>query len=63
MTALHYPPGFTCEQVTLRLERYLLSTLSWAEALALAEHLEACAWCGQALVLRRLDRRVGGGRG
>jgi hypothetical protein len=42
--------------VTVRFERYLLGTLPLAEALALADHIEACVWCGQALVLLRLDR-------
>jgi hypothetical protein len=63
MSPLTYPPGWTCDETTVRLERYLLSTLTLGEALAIAEHLEACPWCGQALVLLRLDRRAGDGRG
>jgi hypothetical protein len=46
-----YPPGWTCEVVILRLERYRLSTLPLGEALAIAEHLEACIVCAQRLVL------------
>ena len=63
MTSVTYPAGWTCEQVTVRLERYLLSTLPLGESLAIAEHIEACAWCGQALVLLRIDRRADAGRG
>jgi Putative zinc-finger len=63
MNAVTYPPGWTCEKVTVRLERYLLSTLPPGEALALAEHLEACVWCCHSLVLLRLDRRADAGRG
>jgi hypothetical protein len=44
---VEYPPGWTCEQITLRIERYLLISLPRGEALAVAEHLEACAWCAQ----------------
>ena len=46
-----YPPGWTCEVVSLRYERYLASTLPWGEALAVAEHIEACLLCSQNLVL------------
>jgi hypothetical protein len=56
VTSAEYPAGWTCAQVTVRFERYLLGTLPLAEALALADHIEACVWCGQALVLLRLDR-------
>ncbi|HKU62478.1 MAG TPA: zf-HC2 domain-containing protein [Gemmatimonadales bacterium] len=56
MTSVEYPPGWTCAQITIRLERYLLGTLPRGESLAIAEHIEACVWCGQALVLLRLDR-------
>lgn len=58
MTGIDYPPGWSCERVTLRFERYLLGTLEQGDALALAEHIEACEWCGHALVLFRLDRRT-----
>jgi hypothetical protein len=58
MGSVIYPAGWTSERTAVRLERYLLNTLPLAEALAIAEHLEACTWCGQALVLLRLDRRT-----
>ena len=46
-----YPAGWTCELVLVRIERYRASTLARAEALALAEHFEACVGCAQRLVL------------
>ena len=49
-----YPSGWTCERTALRLEPYLLGTLLLSEALAVAEHLEACDGCSQRLVLFRL---------
>ena len=55
-----YPAGWTCEVVVVRFERYLASTLPWGEALALAEHLEACLVCAQRLVL--VERPRGGRR-
>jgi len=58
MNTIDYPPGWSCGRVTLRFERYLLGTLEQGDALALAEHIEACVECGQALVLFRLDRRI-----
>ena len=48
---MEYPAGWTCEVVVVRLEAYLLGTLLWADALALAEHIEACVSCAQLLVL------------
>jgi hypothetical protein len=51
---LDYPPGWTCEKTGLRFERYILQTILLEEALAVAEHLEACAGCAQSLVLYRL---------
>ena len=48
-----YPGDWTCERAQLQLERYLLSTLSLVDSLAVAEHLEACAGCAQRLVLFR----------
>jgi hypothetical protein len=63
MTSVSYPAGWTCDRVTVRLERYLLSTLPLGEALAIAEHIEACVWCGQAVVLLRIDRRADPGCG
>lgn len=49
-----YPPGWTCERTTLQFEHYLLGTLLLREALAVAEHLEACDGCPQRLLLYRL---------
>ena len=46
-----YPVGWSCEVVLLRLERYRTSALPLGEALAVAEHLEACLVCAQQLVL------------
>ena len=63
MSGVEYPPGWTCERVTLRFERYLLGTLARGEALAIADHIEACVWCGQELVLLRLDRSTDVARG
>jgi len=42
---MEYPSGWTCEVVGLRLEFYLAGTLPYADMLAVAEHLEACAVC------------------
>lgn len=50
-----YPAGYTCEVVTLRLDRYIADALPRADALAVAEHLEACAWCAERLVLLRVS--------
>lgn len=49
---LNYPPGVTCESVTVRLEHYVMRTLPRGEALALAEHLEACWRCPEQLALQ-----------
>jgi hypothetical protein len=46
-----YPPGWTCEVVLVRLERYRLSTLPWGESLAIAAHLEACVLCYEHLLV------------
>lgn len=57
-----YPAGWTCERTTLQFEHYLLGTLLLMDALAVAEHLEACDGCPQHLVLYRLtlaERRRG----
>jgi hypothetical protein len=50
---MEYPPGWTCELVILRLEYYLLNTVPRVEALAIAEHVEACEPCAHRLVLLR----------
>jgi hypothetical protein len=51
---LDYPPGWTCERTELRFESYILRTIPLEEALAAAEHLEACEGCAQRLVLFRV---------
>jgi anti-sigma factor RsiW len=58
-----YPAGYTCEVVALRLERYVVGALPRADALAVAEHLEACPWCIERLVLVRVGVGNHGGRG
>ena len=57
---MEYPPGYTCAVVLARLEVYVLRTLTRVEALAVAEHLEACPPCAQRLAV--LPRAAGGGR-
>jgi anti-sigma factor RsiW len=54
---MEYPTGWTCERAERQLEAYLLSRLVLAEALALAEHLEACPSCPERLVLYRMTLR------
>jgi anti-sigma factor RsiW len=56
---MEYPPTWTCQVTLLRLDRYLLGTLPRSELLAVAEHLEACMSCPQALALRLAPRRGG----
>ena len=51
---MEYPSGWTCERTVLQLEHYLLGTLLLAEALAVADHLEACTGCVERLVVFRL---------
>jgi anti-sigma factor RsiW len=53
MLLTNYPAGWTCELIVVRLERYLVSTLLHRDALAVAEHLEACAWCAERLATLR----------
>lgn len=48
---MDFPPGWTCEVVTLRMERYLAMRLPLSEALAVAEHVEACLSCAQRITL------------
>lgn len=60
MTPTEYPRGWTCEVTILRLESYVLRTLSRGEALAIAEHLEACPPCAQ-LVALLWERRIAHG--
>ena len=52
---MEYPPGWNCQVIVAKLELYLVGSLSWTEALAVAEHLEACVDCASWLALRRGD--------
>lgn len=54
---MEYPPGWTCEVIVLRLEHYVLATISLDGALAVAEHLEACEACAHRLALRQAGSR------
>lgn len=51
---LDYPPGWTCEKTRVEFEDYCRSRLQLVQALAVAEHLEACPGCAQQLVLLRV---------
>ncbi len=51
---MEYPPGWTCEKTVVQIEYYLVSRLELADALAVAEHLEACPGCAHQLVLLRM---------
>jgi hypothetical protein len=51
---MDYPPGWTCELTVRQLELHLQLTLPHRDALAVAEHLEACLECAHCLVLLRL---------
>ena len=51
---MNYPASWTCERTRLQFEQYLLSTLVLSEALAVAEHLEACEGCVHHLVSYRM---------
>ena len=58
---MDHPSGWTCERTLGSLEYYLLDKLQRIEALAVAEHLEACPGCTQTLVLQRvmvIERRA-----
>ena len=52
-----YPPGWTCEKTLLQFEYYLSSRLQLAQALAGAEHLEACLECAEQLMIVRFPFR------
>ena len=54
---MEYPPGWTCEKTVLQFEYYFLSRIQLSDALAIAEHVEACPTCGQELVLYRVTYR------
>ena len=51
---MNYPADWTCDRTRLQFEHYLLSTLVLSEALAVAEHLEACEGCVHRLILYRM---------
>jgi hypothetical protein len=51
---MEYPSGWTCEKIVVQIEYYLVSRLDLADALAVAEHLEACPGCAHQLVLLRM---------
>jgi anti-sigma factor RsiW len=55
MGMTEYPAGYTCEVTASRLDRYVAGSLQRADALAVAEHLEACAWCAERLALLYAD--------
>lgn len=54
-----YPAGWTCELTLVRLERYVVEALPRRDMLMIAEHLEACLACSQALALLRVGNRHG----
>jgi hypothetical protein len=54
---MEYPPGWTCEKAVVQFEFYLVSRVQLRDALAIAEHLEACPSCGQELVFYRVKSR------
>jgi hypothetical protein len=51
---MEHPPGWTCEKTVVQFEYYFVSRLKLADALAVAEHLEACPGCAQQLILLRM---------
>jgi anti-sigma factor RsiW len=57
---MEYPPGWTCEVTVVRIERYVMRTLPRPDALAVAEHIEACAACAQLVAL--LSMKIGTAR-
>ena len=54
---MDYPAGWTCERTAREFQAYLLSTLALLEALAVAEHLEACQGCAHSVVIYRATLR------
>jgi hypothetical protein len=64
---MEYPIGWTCELVVVRLELYLRARLPLEDALAIAEHLEACVECAVHLAVpwtpMAPERGPGGARG
>ena len=55
VSATDYPPGWTCEIVLARLDRYVVGALPRSELLAIAEHIEACFLCAQHIRLALSD--------
>jgi hypothetical protein len=53
---MEYPPGWTCEKTVVQFELYFVGRLKLADALAVAEHLEACPGCVEQLVLIRVTQ-------
>jgi hypothetical protein len=51
---MEHPPGWTCEKTVVQFDYYFVSRLKLADALAVAEHLEACPGCAQQLILLRM---------
>ena len=51
---MEYPIGWTCDVVIVRLELYLDARLPLGDALAMAEHLEACVECAVHLAMPRM---------
>jgi proline dehydrogenase len=49
-----HPPGWTCGRTVVQFENYFASSLERAQALCIAEHLEACPGCTHRLVLFRM---------
>jgi hypothetical protein len=54
---VEYPPGWTCQRTAVQFTSYVGRRLELAEALSVAEHLEACPGCAQQLVLFRVSLR------
>jgi hypothetical protein len=48
---MDYPAGWTCAHTGLSFDRYLRNTLVLVDALAVAEHLEACEGCAHQIIL------------
>ena len=59
---VEYPAGQTCDVIAVRLESYVLGSLPRRDALGVAEHLEACVWCAERLLLFRVRAGVSQGR-
>jgi hypothetical protein len=51
---VEYPPGWNCKRAAEQFTHYLLGVLLLRDALAVADHLEACNECLEMLVFYRL---------